>query len=105
MQPAKESRQHCRVARQFDAVAHLVEQPYASEHTFWFGSVEIALDPGRWEELAWQDVALEFADGRVGEAYIPHTGTREVAGVKSLVLYYVGVTTLTAVPDSRGGNG
>jgi hypothetical protein len=102
MEPARESNQRCRVAGKYDGVAHLVEQPYDTGFTAWFGAAAVDLDPGCWEELAWQDVVLDFEDGRSGEAYVPHTrGGQEPQGDgvgQFLVIYFVGVTTLMVPP-------
>jgi hypothetical protein len=100
MQPAIESEQPCRVEGKFAGQAHLVEQPYDAEFTAWFGSVAVDVEASRWEELAWQDVALDFEDGRSGEAYVLHTAAAQgpTAGAgQGLVLYFVGVTKLAVV--------
>ncbi len=102
MEPARESHQRCRVAAQYDAVAHLVEQPYDAGFTAWFGAAAVDVDPARWEELAWQDVVLAFEDGRSGEAYVPHVQDRqqpkEDGAGQFLVIYFVGITSLTVPP-------
>jgi hypothetical protein len=100
MQPAREFQQRCRVARKFAGRAHLVEQPYDPEFTAWFGSVAVEIEAARWEELARQDVALDFQDGRCGEGYVVRTANAQEAPADAgqrPVIYFVGVTTL-AVP-------
>jgi hypothetical protein len=59
-----------RPRRAFDAVAHLVEQPYREGFAPWFGTLlDVPLTMAEVEELVQRPMMIAFEDGRQGLAW------------------------------------
>lgn len=90
----------CRVNRQFDWIAHIVQHDYSHEFRPWFGSVDLNATAAEGQALSGKQLYLQLADGRQGIAMaIKYVGNDTFVPIgdqlpgTSAVLYFVGITT------------
>jgi hypothetical protein len=104
----QEKKIDCRVAKKFDALAHLVEQEYDPHFRPWYGGLDVDCTFEAMYEMLGENVFLQFADGRVGTARLLGRGAEEVrvplagrAAGRHCTAYFVGVTRLDLPVPSR----
>jgi hypothetical protein len=95
-----QSKLPCTVAGRYQGLAHLVEAP-CDGHTFWYGSLDLAIPQPQAAALAGADLPLRLEDGRAGRCRCVASRCREVLFSadrgdegEHVLLYVVGLSRL-----------